>query len=78
MKLAKQRSGGLFGRRYGGPLWQPGYYERVLRAGDDGRTVAAYIVSNPVRAGLVREPKDYPLTGSDVWPLDALVDWSRS
>jgi putative transposase len=52
-KMAKQRSGGLYARRKHGGLWQPGYYERVLREDDDSRAVARYIVNNPVRAGIV-------------------------
>jgi REP element-mobilizing transposase RayT len=34
-KMAKQRSGGVYRRRWGQRLWQEGYYERVLRDEDD-------------------------------------------
>ena len=30
-KMAKQRSGGIYRRRFGKRLWQEGYFERVLR-----------------------------------------------
>ena len=47
------------GRR--GPLWQDGYFDRALRADDDVRVVARYIVANPLRAGLVERIGDYAL-----------------
>ncbi len=59
-------------RRY--PLWQEGYYDRVLRAEDDARVVARYIIENPVRAGLARAVEDYPSAGSDLWTLEQLMD----
>jgi putative transposase len=56
------------------PVWQKGYFERVLR--DDGATltVAKYILANPVRKGHTREPRDYPFSGSMVWTWDELVE----
>ena len=36
-----------------GPLWQPGFYDRALRREDDRKAVARYILTNPLRAGLV-------------------------
>ena len=74
VKLAKQRSGGVHARSLGGPLWQEGYYDRILRDGDDILTIARYMLNNPIRAGLVRRPADYPHMGSDRWSLQALID----
>ena len=71
---AKQHSGADFALKHGGPLWQPGYYDRVLRQNEDARWVARYIVNNPVRAGLVVSPRDYPFLGSDVWTMDELLE----
>jgi putative transposase len=51
-KMAKQRSGGIHRRQCGVRLWQEGYFERVLRDGDDVQEIARYIVENPIRAGL--------------------------
>jgi putative transposase len=76
-KMAKQRSGGLYARTHHERLWQEGYYERVLREDDDPRALARYIVNNPVRAGLVKTPTEYPLTGSDVWTLAELLESSQ-
>ena len=59
-KMAKQRSGGIYRRRFGSRLWQAGYFERVLRDRDDPSSIARYIIENPTRAGL---PADYPHVG---------------
>ena len=42
-----------------GRLWQPRYYDRVVRRGEAVEQVADYILYNPVRRGLVLEPEDY-------------------
>jgi REP element-mobilizing transposase RayT len=42
-----------------GPLWQPGFHDRALRAEEDLRAVARYVVMNPVRAGLAKSPRQY-------------------
>jgi putative transposase len=56
-----------------GRLWQPGYYDRVLREDDNSYEVARYIVLNPVRAGLVASPGDYPFLGSDLISVNDLI-----
>lgn len=45
-----------------GPCWQRGFYDHALRREEDIRTVAEYIVNNPVRAGLVKSWGDYPFS----------------
>jgi putative transposase len=50
-----------------GRLWMPGYHDRALRVEEDAPGVARYIIWNPVRAGLVASPHDYPYW-SAVWP----------
>nr|WP_238704626.1 transposase [Pseudomonas nabeulensis] len=42
-------------------VWQPGYYDRAVRVEDDIRTMARYIVANPLRAGLVDRVGNYAL-----------------
>jgi putative transposase len=74
MKCLKQASGQAYSHRTGSRLWQEGYYDRVLRAGDDPRSAARYIVANPVRAGLAATPLEYPYVGSDVWTLKELLE----
>jgi REP-associated tyrosine transposase len=71
---AKQYSGFYYKKTYAAPLWQRYGYERVLRNEEATLTVARYIVANPVRAGLVVEPRDYAFVGSCVFPLEALLD----
>ncbi len=43
-----------------GPLWEPAFHDRPLRREDDLRTVARYIVAEPLRARLVDDIRDYP------------------
>ena len=44
-----------------GRIWQKGYHERAIRKEEDLKAIARYIIFNPVRAGLVRRPGQYPL-----------------
>jgi REP element-mobilizing transposase RayT len=44
-----------------GPVWQPGFHDHALRREEDLQGVARYIVANPLRAGLVRSVREYPL-----------------
>lgn len=41
-------------------VWAPGFHDRALRSGDDLRRAARYVVSNPLRAGLVHDIRRYP------------------
>ena len=47
------------GRR--GSLWQQGYHDRALRREADLVQLGRYVVTNPLRAGLVARYGDYPL-----------------
>jgi REP element-mobilizing transposase RayT len=47
-------------------IWADGFFDRALRKEEDIRTVARYIVSNPIRAGLVKSVREYPLWNA-VW-----------
>ena len=74
-KVSKQRVDYVFRTQLAiRTTWQEGYYDRVLRPEEDPKAVARYIIENPVRAGLVTDPRDYPYLGSDVWTLDQLLD----
>lgn len=59
--LSVNRYLGLKGR-----VWQKGFHDRALRNEADFKAVARYIVANPLRAGLVKTVRDYPLWDS-VW-----------
>ncbi len=43
-----------------GLVWQRDFFEHRLRAEESRREKADYILRNPVRRGLVRQPKDWP------------------
>jgi REP element-mobilizing transposase RayT len=43
-----------------GSVWQRGFYDRAIRCEENLRHVARYIVSNPLRAGIVDSIGDYP------------------
>jgi REP element-mobilizing transposase RayT len=47
-----------------GHLWQARFYDHILRRSEDGASVAAYILDNPVRKGLVEDASVYPYSGS--------------
>jgi putative transposase len=64
VRLFKQCSAFEWKRRFGSALWQRGYFDHVLRDEEDTLGVARYIIENPVRAGLVRDPEMYPYLGS--------------
>jgi REP element-mobilizing transposase RayT len=63
VKLAKQLSGYRFAQKTGRRLWQHAYYDHVLRDSNFTGDVVAYILDNPVRAGYVTSPMDYPFSG---------------
>jgi len=44
-----------------GQVWQDGYFDRALRAEDDIKCIARYIVANPLRARICARVADYPL-----------------
>ena len=62
--LFKKRSGYWFKRAYDEKLWEPNYYEHVLRGNEATIAVARYIFRNPVRKGLVEDYIRYPYSGS--------------
>ena len=47
-----------------GAFWQLSFWDHFLRADEAVAVVAAYILENPVRAGLVQTAHDYPFSGS--------------
>ena len=69
-----QRTGYNHSRATGERLWQGGFFDHVLREEEDRLSVVAYILANPVRAGLVTHPSDYPSWGSSVWTRAELIE----
>jgi putative transposase len=72
---AKQRSGYEFSRSYGGRLWQPSWYDHVLRDEEATPGVIRYILENPIRAGLARSFQEYPFWGSQLYKAEELAEF---
>jgi REP element-mobilizing transposase RayT len=49
-----------FPRQTGKTLWQISFFDHILRTAEDLSETTEYILLNPVRAGLVQRPRDYP------------------
>jgi putative transposase len=49
-------------------VWQEGFHDWVLRPEQTNEAVIRYVLNNPVRAGLVEKPEDYPFSWSK-YPL---------
>lgn len=47
-----------------GSLWQRSFHDHILRKQEAATDVIAYIVSNPVRMGLVQQWEDWPFPGT--------------
>jgi REP element-mobilizing transposase RayT len=73
----KQRSAFHWKRAHGFALWERSYFERVLRKDESTVSVVRYIIDNPVRAGLVLNPGDYPYSGSGVLGMADLIESVR-
>jgi putative transposase len=65
MKSLKQCFTQWFNKKHGreGILWEGRFKSVLVEDGHAARTVAAYIDLNPVRAGIVGDPKDYRWSG---------------
>ena len=75
--LWKQKTGYEHKGRTGRRLWQNGYHDHVLREDEDRLKVMAYLLANPLRAGLVGDVREYPFWGSGVWSRNELIDAVR-
>jgi putative transposase len=74
MQMWKQICGYEHRRTHALPLWQTGYYDRILRDDADVLAAAAYIVANPLRGGLAESILEYPYCGSDRFTLEQLAE----
>ena len=46
-----------------GKLWQPRFYDHIVRTDENLLAIAEYILANPVRKGLASTPDDWPWNG---------------
>jgi REP element-mobilizing transposase RayT len=53
---------------FGGPHWQKGFFDHVVRSDESYDQKWLYVKDNPVRAGLVRSAEDWPYAGQ-IWNL---------
>jgi len=67
--LKNSISKGLREIKIGAPHWQKGFFDHVLRSGESFSEKWDYVRNNPVRAGLVKHPDDWPYSGQ-VFPLE--------
>jgi putative transposase len=65
----KQETGFRFKQMHGVRLWQSSFFDRVLREHESSATVAAYILGNPIRAGLASTVGEHPFSWC-VWGND--------
>jgi REP element-mobilizing transposase RayT len=52
--------------RTGEPFWQKESYDHWVRNGKEFQKIRTYIETNPVKAGLVRNPEDFPWSSAGV------------
>lgn len=45
-------------------LWQPGFFDRLIRDEAEFRTAVEYVLRNPVQAGLVGDSDEWPWLGA--------------
>lgn len=64
IKGFKQKCGFWFKKEYNKQLFQPGYYDHIIRKEEGIENVMRYIANNPVRKGLCENYGDYKFTGS--------------
>jgi putative transposase len=69
----KQRSG-FWLSQSGLGKWQKDFYDRILREGQINWR-QRYVADNPVRAGLVADPLEYPYLGSLHYDLRQILLW---
>jgi putative transposase len=64
MTSFKTITGRWYQQNVGQRLWQKSFYDHIVRDYEDWKKQLLYIYSNPVRAGLVLDPRDYPFSGA--------------
>ena len=77
IKAAKQYSGYYYKQRYQRQLWQRYGYERVIRNYMERALTIRYVLANPVRAGLVADPRRYYGLGSQKHTIEELMELSE-
>jgi REP-associated tyrosine transposase len=66
LKGATAREANLLLGRTGEPFWQKEFYDHWVRNQIEFERIRRYIENNPVKAGLVQKPEDYPWSSAGV------------
>ena len=71
MQRLKSGSSLALNRLHGrsGAIWQPGYHDHAIRSDESLQRHAAYILANPIRAGLATRIGEYPHAWCR-WPME--------
>lgn len=72
MRKFKTDSANWFMTLRGQALWQTRFFDHLIRDWEDWNSQGLYILNNPVKAGLVEDPRMYPFTGTVGWDIDRL------
>jgi REP element-mobilizing transposase RayT len=76
VSAAKQSSGHYYKQAFDRRLWQRYGYDRVLRSNESMKDVVAYVLENPVRAGLVEAVELYPFFRSSRYSREELIEFA--
>jgi len=68
LKGATARKANLLLARTGKAFWQDESFDHLVRDGDEFRQIERYIENNPVSAGLVARPEDFPWSSAGTSP----------
>jgi putative transposase len=63
VKYWKSKSSTRWPRENEQPVWQINQFSRLLRSDESYRSKSIYVSRNPVRAGLVADPEEWPFGG---------------
>ncbi len=77
IKAAKQYSGYYFKHAYRQRLWQRYSHERFLRDEVERALTIRYLLANPVKAGLVSDPREHHGLGSERYTVDELMQMTE-
>jgi putative transposase len=77
IKRAKQYSAYYFKQAFGQRLWQRYGYERFIRDEMERALRIRYLLANPVKAGLVRDPREFRGLGSGRYTVEELLQMSE-
>lgn len=73
MDAFKLKSGKFLHRTCATYRWQANYHDRIIRVPREWKKKIFYVFKNPVRAGLIEDPYEYPLSGSISYRFEEII-----